>query len=69
MSASVLGFEEGSVIAVFAVEYMTTSTVTDDDIYNALYAEVATGMLTDSIDNITVDATSLSSIQSKIIRY
>ena len=54
-------------VAVFAVDYLTSSPVTEIDVYNALYAEVATGMLSDGIDNITVDATSLSAVESKDI--
>ena len=60
-----LGFKEGSVIGVFAVDYMTWSSVTEIDIYNVLNAEVETGMLTDGVDYIGVDTLSLSSIESK----
>ena len=60
-----LGFKEGSIVGVFAVDYMTWSPVTEIDIYNVLNAEVETGMLTDGVDYIGVGTTSLSSIESK----
>ena len=65
IKALTLGFEEGSVIAVFAVDYSSSTNVTESAIYSVLNAEVETGMLTDGVDYISVNLTSLSSIQSK----
>lgn len=63
VEAFTLGFEEGSIIAVFAVDYTASSPVTESDVYSALNAEVETGMLSDGIDYIGVETTSLSTIE------
>ena len=62
-----LGFKEGSVIGVFAVDYMATSPVTEDDIYSVLNAEVDTGTISDGIDTLGVMVSSLSSVEGKAI--
>lgn len=62
-----LGFEEGSVIGIFAIDYMPSSSVTEIDIYNVLNSEVETGMLTDGVDYLMVS--SLSSVEGKIFTF
>ena len=64
VAAYTLGFKEGSVIAVFAVDYLTSSSVTEDDLSSVLSTEVATGNLTDGYDVVTV--TTLSSIEGEM---
>ena len=65
VKSTILGFVEGSVIAVFAVEYVSSSSVTESDIYTVLNEEVETGTITDGVDYVTVQTTSLSTIESK----
>ena len=65
VTALTLGFKEGSVIAVFAVDYLASTTVTEQDLEDVLGAEVDTGNITDGNDVLIV--TSLSSIQGKHI--
>ena len=62
-----LGFEEGSVIGVFAIDYQASSSVSESDIYSVLNAEVDTGMLSDGIDYLMIRTSSLSTIEGELI--